>query len=150
MHLFWKLVLLICTVNTFFLKKQTKKTNRCLFSKLCTFSNSNTFQWHRRPLSLVLTEILQLWSDGLPSSFVPQRLKPSDFSGPVGLFPAALTESHFWFWVKCLDNYQLNCHDIWQTAPIIDPLMFHLVLSSGQHSICPILFFCDQLPKELH
>ncbi len=41
----------------------------------------------------------------------PQRMKPTDF-GDALTFPLAPPQGwHLWFWVKCLNNCWMDCHD---------------------------------------
>ncbi len=42
----------------------------------------------------------------------PQRLKPSDYFDPLTFPLVPSWDQHYWFWVKCLDNYWMDCHEI--------------------------------------
>ncbi len=74
-----------------------------------------------------------------------QRMNPTNSYDGL-LFPlSAPWGSHLWFWVKCLNNYWMDCHEIWYTRwsspskwiviSLVILLTFHVAPPSADISI---------------
>ncbi len=53
------------------------------------------------------------WRDCHDILHVPQTMNPTDFGNPQTVTQVPRWCSHLLFWGKYLDNYQMDCHEVW-------------------------------------
>ncbi len=114
-------------------------------------------EWHRQSVSRlvhhfgpdwnILTALLWIAMKFYTDVHVPQRMNPDDYDDRLSFTPMPPWGSHLWFWVKCLKNYWVDCHEILNrhsSSPQENVCTSALFASCGTHSVLYMNVFVCQ------